>query len=537
MTIVAPLLDAAPTFFGLSLGIPTFASGPESDPTYSIKSVDMLGNLITDLTLAEPDTITETLNQPTAATFHFPKGAYTATDVAVLKGALEVQIYRNGDLKAWGPVVGLEAAGSKGQVDCSLVGPEWYFNRRFIDAPIVNLGTNPDFESGTSGWSSFGGVGFSIDTANFATGTQSADLTSSADDGYIGQITAPIAPNAVGTLITASAWFFTDSFTAPANQKAQGLYIETVVGGVVTDNNYYVIDNATLRGVWTKASTTVWIPPGVTASINTKLFCPHGEIHWDDFKLVFMGSIGSNGAAVDMSDLVRKMVILVGDAGAGKSDVHVGLSTATVGVKMPKQWQFVDHVQFDQALLEFVQRDDGIDYSMDLTPTSRTFHQYAGKRGTDLSGSVTLAYDSSDPSGRNCIDYRYRADGGTCVSRQIVLGSDNGPAREQGEAVDASHIGGTILQDVHQASQDAEPASLQPIAQERLARYSTVPEVIEMDVIGASGLIPTLHCGDLVHVDIFDGYVGIVGETRRIMQMVLNCVTNILTVTVARDTL
>jgi hypothetical protein len=531
MTIVAPLLDASPTFFSPSLGIPTFASGPEEAPTYDIRTVAMTGALISDMPLAEPDTVTWTLNQPDAATFHFPKGAYGFADVGSLNG--EVQIFRNGDLLTWGPVVGTSANGSKGQVDCSVVGCEWYLNRRFLDAPIVNHLSNGDFESGTSAWSANGGVSFSIDGGNYETGANSAQLTASGGGGYIEQ-SATFAPNGVGALITCSAWFFIDSFTAPANGLSFGLFAEAGPGGVTTNN--YAINSASPQGIWTKASTTVWIPPGLTWTVTVRLYCPVGGIHWDDVKLVAMGSIGSNGVATDIEELIRAMIIHVQDAAQGKSNVNIGMNSTPTGVLMPKQWQFVDHVQFDQALLEFVQRDDGIDYSLDLTPTSRTFHQYAAKRGSDLTGLITLEYNVDPEATPNCTDYRFTQDAGTCVTRQIVLGSDNGPAREQGEAVDTSHIGGTILQDVHQASQDAEVSSLQPIAQELLARYSIVPELIEMDVVGAAGFVPSIHCGDLVNVLINDGWTQI-SDVRRIMQLHLDCPTNILTVTVAMDTL
>lgn len=549
-TVVVPLLDASETAFSQSVGQPTTASGPEHEPTYVIKVVTMAGSLLTTLADAEVDVITWTLNAPDEAEFHFPKNAYTAAEVAVLGttgGAQEIQIYRNGDLMFWGPIIRLEGGGGRGEITCHAAGTDWYLNRRFLDGEIPNRITNPDFESGAASWTAQGGVTFTADTTTFMTGTKCAKLvnTVAGADAYISQI-HNVSANPIGRLLTVSAWFQIQSLTAApyGDPWNRGIFIASSYGGVVIDSNGYAIDQATPRSDWVKGTATLWIPPNLAPQVEVRLYAPQGTIYWDDVKVVEMNSAGDTSRVggtgplqpIDVADIIFKMVQTVQLESIGKSHLFIGSDNDPTGTDMIKVWQYVDHVQFDQALREFVERDDGIDYHMRITPTSRVFHSYAGKRGHDLAGDVVLYYDVSDPTSRNCVDYRFNEDGGACITRQTVLGEDNGPAREQGEAFDATAIGGTILQDVRQAPHDTDVGSLQPLADERIARYSTVPQTIEMDIVGSSGLIPTINTGDLVTVAIEDGYVSVF-TNMRIMKRSLNCHTNILTVTVTKDTL
>jgi hypothetical protein len=526
-------------------GIGTTATGSESAPTWLLQVTDNRGTIATTLSNAEPDKITWTLNQPDDYTFHFPKNAYTEAQIPTIGtaagGAKEVQIYRNGDLLSWGPVIGVTGSGDQGKLEAHGAGVDWFLNRRFIDGPITNLLLNADFESGTTGWTA-SNTTFTADTGNFVVGAKSAKLitTLAGSDTRIQQTVAP-APNGVGKLVTASAWFFIDSFTAPAFGWL-GLLLEGYKDGVFQKNNYYPIDSATPRKQWTKAATTLWIPPNESWTIRVSLWGPQGTIHWDDCKVVAPESLstagltGSVNTPVDIARIVEYIVDFMQSTAYGKSALNIGGSSATTGVTMTKHYQFVDHVQFDQAMREFIERDDGVDYYVKITPKTRTFKTFAGKRGTDRHASVTLKYDVSSPSTSNCTSYHFARDGGQCITRQTIIGEDNGPDREQGETADATQTGGVILQDVRQAPQGSKTASLQPLADERLGRYKEVPLAITMNLQGSSGLIPTIHCGDLVTVVISDGYVSVTG-TYRIMTMTLDCPKNNLAVTVTKDDL
>lgn len=545
-TIVVPLIDAAPTIYAPSIGAPTVASGDEANPAFVIKIVGKSGGLQKTLTVAQPETVTWTLNQNDECAFHFPKGSYTMSDVAVLGNpgsAKEVQVYRNGDLIFWGPIISITANGADGAVTCHCAGVDWYLNRRFIDAPITNRLTNPDAESGMSSWGTSGDtLTATATTQQFKTGQHSFKLVNASDAGGEDFITQTVTagPNGVGLLLTLSAWFFIESLSANP-PHGFGIYMAGTHNGVFQIDNAYEIEEATPRGKWTKGSCTLWIPPNETWSIEVRLYAPKGTTYYDDVKLVSMQSVSAaqhNGLTfipTDIAYTINRLVTFVQDSAFGKDNLNISTHCELTGIKVLKAYQFVDHQQFDQALRELVERNDGSDFAVKYTPTTRVFHSYANKRGVDRTASVTLEYTAGDDT-KNCTTYRFSEDGGGCITRAITLGEDNGPDREQGEAADSAQIGGTILQDVRQAPQDSETASLQPLAEETLARFKVVPQTIEMDVRGDSGLIPTLKTGDMVRVTVSDGFVD-VDDDYRIMRLSLACKTNILTVTLTIDTL
>lgn len=531
------------------VGQPTTAAGDESDPAWVVKTVRMNGTVVSTLADADVDTITWTLNAPDEATFHFPKGSYSTADLGVLTDAsaaapLEVQIYRNGDLQFWGPIVSITSNANSGQVDCHCAGVDWYLNRRFVDGPVTNLIVDGDFLLGTALWPTAGGVSASGDSTNFQTGSESLQLTGTGGDQYVSQfVTSP--SNGVGLLMTVSGWVFVDSITAPPYQT-RGLYIEARESGVFKGNNYQVIDMAPSPGPiqqWHKMSTTISVPPNTVYDLEVRLYAPIGTVHWDDVKLVAMDSLStaeltsSVTQPVEIADIVALLVRHMQRTTAGKSNVNITSNAETTGVKLVKTWQYVDHVQFDQALHEFILRGDGLDYVVNITPTTRTFHTFANKREADLTGSVTLIYDGADPNdaGANCAGYRLTQDGGAAITRQTVLGADNGPDREQAEAVDTSSVP-VILQDVKQSPQGTAVASLEPLATEQIGRYGTpgVPLTIEMDVLGSAGFIPTIRCGSLVTAGIIDGWTQ-VSTTLRVMRLSLDRRKNLLTVTLARE--
>lgn len=528
------------------VGSPTVAAGDESDPSWIIKTVRMNGAVVATLTDADVDEITWTLNAPDEATFHFAKGSYTTADIEALTDAsasapLEVQIYRNGDLVFWGPAVSITSAGNSGQVDVHCIGVEWYLNRRFVDGPVSNLIVDGGFLLATGLWPTAGGVTASGDADNFVTGAESLQLIGTGGDQYVSQfVTSP--SNAVGLLLTLSAWVFVDEISAPPYQT-RGLYIEARESGVFKGNNYQVIDMAPSPGpikTWTKMSTTISIPPDTVYDLEVRLYAPIGTVHWDNVRLVAMDSLStaeltsSVTQPVDIADIVALLVRHMQRSGAGKSDLNITSNAETTGVKLVKTWQYVDHVQFDQALHEFVLRTDGLDYVVNLTPTTRTFHTFLTRRGADLTGSVTLMYDVTDPTNTNCSDYRLSEDGGACITRQIVLGEDTGPDREQGEVVDTSFVPVT-LQDVKQASQGIAVSSIEQIAFEQIERFGAgVPKTIEMDVLGSAGFIPTLRCGSMVSAVINDGWTQFSSDMR-IMRLKLDRRKNLLTVTLTVD--
>ena len=75
------------------------------------------------------------------------------------------------------------------------------------------------------------------------------------------------------------------------------------------------------------------------------------------------------------------------DTDPGKfSNVNIGTDCPDTGVTAAKHYQYADHVPFEDALFEWIDRDDIGDYSMVYTATTRTFTLHPGGQGSDLSG-------------------------------------------------------------------------------------------------------------------------------------------------------
>jgi hypothetical protein len=510
--------------------------------TYTVRTVLMDGSSPVTAASAIPETITRTLNEPDQAAMSWPKHAYPASALPVLggpsasipSGAAEVQIFRDTTLQFWGPILSVDTAGDNGAVTADLAGVDWYLLRRFVDGARTNLVTNPSFESGTSGWSATNCTAAATADTKIL-GTSSARLSSpTAADAFLGQ-SFSVTGTAIGTLLTAVGYFLIESITGQA-LESRGLYIEGHQAGIVRDNDYYPIDSATPAQLWTRAEITIWVPPNETWTINVRLYAPPGSILWDAVQVVAMESVSTAAITldpfdeVDVADIFALLVAHVQNAAVGKSNVNIGYTATPSGVTAVKHYQYADHVQFDEALHEFIDRDDFGDYSIVYAATAngtsgtRTFTLHNPQLGSDLSGATTLSFPG------NIANYRYQRDGSSVVTRATVLGEGDGPDREEGEYADASQIGGLILQEVRSAPQQTQINSLLPQATDIVNPLREPVDVLEIQLVPSPDLVNTIDVGDIVALDIADGYVTKAGDYR-IVQWELECRTDVLNLT------
>lgn len=526
-TISPNLLNAAPTFFAPGVGQTTTPTGA-TVPAFAVRITDVFGTNAFSLPSAQPEEIVWTLNEPTTGTLEFPKSAYSAAQVPALgtpSSVRLVQISYDDDLLAKGLVIQTDGAGSDGKITCHWADQLWALFRTNIDAPRDNRLTNGSFESGFTSWTVQDDVTATASAAHKVLGTQSARLESSVSGGdtHIRQ-TVQVGPNGVGILLTVVGHFYLESITAPAFASI-GLFVEGGPNNTVVKNNYSAIDTATDRNIWVRREVTLRVPPNERWDITVKAFAPNGVIYWDALALVEMDSVGSGGligSELDIASIAGILIAHCQDPANGKSNLNVGTHTPANGVTLSRVYQFAEHVGLQDALEEFVNRDDGFDQSLQITPTTSSYTTHTPNKGTDRSGSVTLEY------GANVADYRFSRDGSGTITRATFMGQGDGPDREEGEYADATQVGGLILQEVRQAPPDAEINSLLPLARDRVKKRRLPPLLLELDVPYSAGLLHTLKEGDRVSVEIDDGYVQISG-TRRIVKRRLTCRTRLMT--------
>lgn len=286
------------------------------------------------------------------------------------------------------------------------------------------------------------------------------------------------------------------------------------------------MDDYTPQDQWVRMSASVQQPPlGDTELIVVGLFCPDGVVFWDRVSLTL--DEATRFSRVDQADILAGIVAHLQDPAYGKSDLGITSRTSPTGVLRDRTYYHAEHGNGFDALAEFPTLDDGVDFSVETTPTSRVFTTHYPERGHDRSRSVVLEY------GRNVETYTYGWDGTRAASLVITLGSGDGSGREEGFARDTALFGGVTMEEVYVAPEGSDISTLDNRAAERLNLVRD-PEILELTTNeNAIPLIGVLGVGDRVYVRVKDGPLDIDG-VRRIVRMVLDTKTDVLTITTNR---
>lgn len=496
---------------------------------YEVKIVERDGTFVRTIKGANVESVEEELNGHGSATWSFPKYdppgyAGQAADIRTLDR--EVQIWRNGSIIFWGCIVAGSSGGGQGNVSMTSPGVSWYFTRRNIDKTRHNYLTNPQFESGTTGWSATATTA-SIVTSRRRLGAQSLRLvqaTTGADAFEQQNVSMTAGP--IGLLVDVAAWFFIESWSGPA-LESRGLFVEGDIAGVVKQVAFDTIDASTPVGSWQRAETTVWIPPNQTWNVNIRLYSPNGTIEWDAAEVVVMESLASDyaGVGTDIASLAGEIVDFIQDPANDKSDLHIGTAITLAGVVIQRAWQFTEHTAAMSAIEELVTW--GLDWSIEITATTKLFTTHAPRKGTDRSATLTLDYGS----GGTISDYTYNEDGAQTETKTTYFGDGDGPDREEGVAIDASSLDGLILEGVYQAAPSTPIDTLPVLATDRLTRSKRLVKLPEITTIQREDLIGTLKTGDVVKVLIDDGWTQIPSLAYRIIRKKLNARDDTLSLT------
>lgn len=473
------------------------------DQQYLIKRTAMDGTEVCTLVdAADIQPIRDVLNSfgSTGFTLHnFDPLAPQVEDLS------EVQVWRDGSHLWTGVVVTSDSTWEPGrdQTSFEVRGLPWYLWRRLYgNADRTNYAANPEFESGTSSWTATGTT-FTVNSTKRKTGTSSAHLQSAvvAADRYISQVVA-IPANGVGNLVTLVGWFWIEpgTWTGGAYEE-RGLFLQRIDSlGVPQEFDFDAIDDDTPRGAWQRAKTTVWLPPNVSETVQMRLYSPAATIRWDAVSLTLMESVSHYDT--DQSAIAAASVVHAQDPVYGKSSLLIGTSTPATGVKRDRHYQHAEHGSIGGALTEFPSLDDGFDWSVETTGTTRTFTTHFPHKGTARSAFAESEFTK----------VRLVFDGESAASSVVVGGDADGPDREEGEAVDTLAFDGLILEDWSKSPTGAEIDSLDARAAEKL-RVLKNPQVLEATL--APGLrIGSWVPGDTATIVIDHGRLQVAGSWR-----------------------
>lgn len=478
--------------------------------TYTVKIVEQDGTVIVNgLANANVDPIQQVLNETYQSGFWFPKDSASAGSVDLLDR--ECQIFRDGTLLHWGPMIVGDADDGE-EVHVTVPDLSWYFHRRQISDSRPNALSNASFEGGLTGWTA-SGVTATSDTSRYALGTKSLKLVqaSAGVDTFEYQQQTKTA-GSIGDVWMLKGWVYIQNsgWVGPA-YESRGLFISGIQSGVVRDYRFVEIDDATPRDRWVPLEISIWIPPGETWTLETRCYGPGGTVWWDALQLVRMESLSHY--ATDMGTIAGNIVDFIQTPAHGWDDLNISTSDATTGQILDRHYQYADHVDAAEALNEF--EGMGLDWSIVVTTTTRTFTSYWPRKGTDRTASVTLSLRTAvNPTG-NLSSYKLTEDGASTSTRITVLGEGQGPAREEGYATDPSPLGGLVLGEVINAPAGATINTLQVLAQERLGAAKYLVRVLEVTGLPSDATtLTTCVVGDTVDVDISDGWAVASGDWR-----------------------
>lgn len=543
---------------------------------YRLVLVDLDGNRYAELPGATIGNPSWELNGPGGFDFTLLQDDPAAAAVVPIER--EVQVWK-GDTLLWqGPVMRPQANAQ--QAGFQAQSPEWYFSRRFFGkADRTNYVPFGDFEDGYgsaagSGWNIFSSSPLeplsgrnpanwesAISSDRAVTGTRSLYMNQIASGAPKYGVTASdyfeweIDPGTVaeeGNVWTLTAYCYipSDQWRGPRLDRG-GLGLgrfsttETVVIFAEDGSTFAVfpapieggtttIDELHPRDRWIRHTVSLVQPPseGEPELIGVRLHCPNGAIYWDRVMLTLDEALYFE--QTDQALICAGIVEHLQDPAYGKSDLGMALHTPLTGVLRDRRYRHSEHGQGIEALGEFPDLDDGLDWDVQVTPAGKTFRTHYPHKGTDRSADLVLEY------GRNIVNFNWAWDGEAAASSVIMLGTGDGNNREEGFAEDPTLYNGITLENVSVAPQSEDAFgqidTLDNRAAERLrtVRNPTVLEVTAREITDADGravpLLGIIETGDIVGVRIHRGVVN-VEASYRIVRIVLDPTSDELTLT------
>lgn len=458
------------------------------------------------------------------------------TDVSQMAlGASEVQLYRNGALVLFGPVVSRRGNTGARTWTYTAYDPLWYFTHRYFgESARHNYLPNGSFETSLAGWANVGTVTSSQSTTQAILGTHSAKLVSTLDNGddYIVAM-FPMSAGSDGLALFLTAWVFVESYSDGAFGD-RGCYIGRVGA---TDTAAWaqapLTKDSAPVGKWSRLSTFINMPPNETRTIEVRLYAPHGTVYWDAVTVTILESVSAvkinspSGNGWDQTDIAKLIVRYgAGEHSIGsfytKSFLNIAVAGAPSGVIKERTYQFFDHQLIMDALTEFTESSDGFDFRLETTPTTRTFRTYFPSIGKTWTGpAFRYEHDQldSDETARDrnwgivSVDWPETIEGSATDVTEMG-GWGTGAGREEAAATNHAAFGGVTIELVESAPTDAPIDLLSSIAQSRLDQLDQTILTPTLTMVeprdpktGAIilSLIGALLPGDIIPVVVVDG--------------------------------
>lgn len=497
--------------------------------SYEIRLVDRRTQAnLGPLTNAIPGKAYRELNNWGTFDFHIP--TLDAQAVECRPWRREAQLWRDGKLVWWGPIIKRSASENLEWTHVQCYGLEFYFSRRFFGPLQINYATNGSFETGLSGWTVVGCTA-AVDPSWKVKGAQSVRLTASAagQESYVGQLITVSAHPEQAVVFRAAGVYRIDptvTWIGPAIYE-RGLYIERLDGGVVQGDDYVwepITEDALRDGSEVQVETPyVTVPAGETQTLGLRAYCPGGAINWDLLSVRVEESVSTAVGGEDAAVLMQRVVDYVQN-GLGKSSLNMGFAYTPTGRQLPlRAYQFYDHGNVWESFREFIEANTAdVGVVWNSAGTSRTFTVWGWPGRGSL--KTDLQMDLSSTGRLASVDYE--EDGEQSSTKVRALGQGSVFTREVGEATDTTYTDGLVLESVINAPLETPIGALDGWASAELDRTKkavAIPKLTTHE--NAGSVIENLDLGDLIPVIIDYGWIQ-ENTTRRVVGISIDCATD-----------
>ena len=258
------------------------------------------------------------------------------------------------------------------------------------------------------------------------------------------------------------------------------------------------IDEETPIGTESRWEASIEVPAdGKEWEIVVRLTPPAGTVVYDacslkaDDALEFVNK--------DQADIIRGLVEHAQDPNFGKSDLNLTVKAPKTGIKRTRVYYWHERQTIAECLAELTTLSDGVDITIDATPTKRTVRAHFPRAGTDW--DVSLSTMGSLVNG-----YALALDGESAATTAIVQADGSGPDREEGvvSRIPAGFDQDLVLEDVWTAEPGTHIRELNEQAREAHRRYAGhVPiPTLTMSAEHTDRLLDQFTLGDTAPLDV-----------------------------------
>lgn len=342
-------------------------------------------------------------------------------------------------------------------------------------------------------------------------------------------------------LVTMRGWVYVDSYVGPAmhnwgmvleRQNPRQLSKDTAYSDQgynrVVARRVVTITDTTVKRRWIRVEASLRVPnDGKWWKIEGRLHPPSGTVFWDEVDVLTDDAL--DYVNVEQAKIIKDLVKHAQDTTIGKSDLNIGLNVSKTGIKRTRRYPYAERSIIADHLNEFSTLGDGMEWDIQITPTTRTFTTYYQRKAVEVDYELVL--------GANVLDASVDVNGELTSDVVLVMMNMNDTAaREERAIIDTSLLDGLVLETAYLATPGSSLSSLRRQAMRGIERYRKPVTTPSVTIRGdhADEALARLFPGAIVPVDVRAGWFETITKYR-ISDMSLDPSTDQITATLVPE--